>query len=331
MIKITDENDLYQWQELYIERIVDQQKDDKTVDNYNRVLTCFIEYTKDRKIIDLSDIDTSLIQSYLKFRDDQHAEKLKQQKSKKEISDLSKNTKLNEIKAIRIFTGFIADESYEKRDLKTIDFPYLKYERIKLKSQRKQRKEYDPETIVEFLKYLQKRIASGRTYFDYSISLAFKLCLFGGLRATESCTIRLQDFSKKRKTKDGEVKIDVTIRGKGNTLFSVPINYEHIKKEISFFNRKVKNDNEQIFKTRTGKDFTRHTFYRDMEKVAAELSIKNKALHALRHTLAAILNNQGVDISVIQVILRHTSISTTQIYTGVSTSRVDEATGKISI
>ncbi len=346
---ITNENinNLYNWQEEYIFKIEKREKKDfKTISNYLAVLNNFIEFIDNHNISEIKNINIDTILDYLDHRDKMYKENEKLRFIKKysldilknndkklindfvknDIKDLSKNTKLNEIKAIKIFIGYIEDYSYMKKDLKTIDFPYLKWARIKLKSERKQIKEYDIESIHLIIKYLQKRIASGRSRFDYSLSFAFKLCLFAGLRATEACNIRLMDFGKKRKSNKGDIKIDVTIRGKGNTLFTVPIGYDYIKKEIAYFNRNIKNDRELLFKTSTNKDFTRFTFYRDMEKVSVKLDLNKKSLHGFRHTYARLLNENGVDISVIQALLRHTSIATTQIYTGVSAKRVDDAT-----
>jgi len=345
-VKITDVNNLYDWQELYEIKLAREKKDIKTEENYLRVVSNFINFINLEKILDISQISTGTILDYLNNRDKIHREKEKLKFIKKysldiskkpdkkliddfvtnDIKDLSKNTKLNDIKAIKIFISFIEEESYLRKDITTVDFSYLKWSRIRLKSERKQRKEYDIETLQTILKYLHKRIATGRSRFDYSLSLAFRLCLFGGLRATEACNMRLMDFGKKRKTKKGELKIDVTSRGKGGTLLSVPVGYEYIKKEISYFNRSITNERELLFKTVTGKDFTRYTLYRDIEKLVKKLDIKEKGIHRARHTLAKLLNESGVDISVIQVIMRHTSIATTQIYTGVSAKRVDDAT-----
>ena len=118
----------------------------------------------------------------------------------------------------------------------------------------------------------------------------------------------------------------VRVIGKGSKERLVPISSKAIK-EIRYwfmdrYKLKIKKGEEDyVFLNRRGSHLTRTMILIMLKRLAADAGIqKTISPHTLRHSFATALLEGGADLRVIQVLLGHESIGTTEIYTHIDTS-----------
>ena len=144
--------------------------------------------------------------------------------------------------------------------------------------------------------------------------LIIKLLFLIGLRRDEVNNIDINDF--KQDIIDGiEVGYSLKVTGKGTKERILYIKNEVIEYEIEEF-KEVMISNF-ICTTKTGKLMDGSQIYRMIKSFYKKANINEKEydVHSLRHTFATNLIIKGVDISVLQVLLGHSDIKTTTIYT----------------
>jgi integrase/recombinase XerD len=141
-----------------------------------------------------------------------------------------------------------------------------------------------------------------------------------GLRVTELVELKVGQISLTMGV--------VRVMGKGSKERLVPLGEEAldwVKRYLSearpdLLNGKV---SDVLFVTRRGAGMTRQMFWYLIKKYARQAGIvKPLSPHTLRHAFATHLLNHGADLRVVQLLLGHTDISTTQIYTHVARERL---------
>jgi integrase/recombinase XerD len=143
-----------------------------------------------------------------------------------------------------------------------------------------------------------------------------------GLRVSELVGLRLSQVN----VNQGVIRIV----GKGNRERLIPLGEESVQwigKFISSARAEIllERQTDYLFPTRRGDLMTRQAFWHIIKRYARKAGI-NKELspHTLRHAFATHLLNRGADLRVVQMLLGHSDLSTTQIYTHVARERMKE-------
>jgi len=137
-----------------------------------------------------------------------------------------------------------------------------------------------------------------------------------GLRVEELVNLKKNDINF------GNKYLKVT--GKGNKERSVPITDIALKKVNRYLKRR-KYENEIIFLSKNGNPLSQRDIRRIFKKLIKKMAIdKNITPHTIRHSFATHLLERGADLRLVQELLGHSSISTTQIYTHISMEKMKE-------
>lgn len=142
-----------------------------------------------------------------------------------------------------------------------------------------------------------------------------------GLRVSELVELKVFEIS----LQDGVVRIF----GKGSKERLVPLGefaVEWVKRYMTEARPLLLRGkpSDHLFLTRLGSGMSRQMFWRLIKGYAVEAGIPAQKLspHTLRHAFATHLLNHGADLRVVQLLLGHADISTTQIYTHVARERL---------
>ena len=147
-----------------------------------------------------------------------------------------------------------------------------------------------------------------------------ELLYAAGLRITELVSLEMTEVNFNQGV--------VRVTGKGDKERLVPIG-EHALEHLATYVDQARPEllkgktTAVVFVSQQAKAMTRQTFWHRIKRYAIEAGI-NKALspHALRHAFATHLLNHGADLRVVQLLLGHSDVATTTIYTHVAQARL---------
>lgn len=266
-----------------------------TREAYDRDIEKFVEFLGREGIESFEEVDRNIVMNYISYL--------------REECFHQGNSVLRRISTLRSFYHYLN----EYDSVSTHPFSYVKLGK-------KTRK------IPEFLYYEEVE-----TLFD-SIDLEcdegirnramFELMYASGLRVSETVQLKVEDVN----FREGFVKIV----GKGEKDRIVPF-YSAAGQRLEDYLRKVRpklcgDDHTFVFVNKRGKPLTSRGVQYILDKVVGKSGlILNVHPHMFRHSFATHLLDNGADLRVVQELLGHSSLSTTQIYVHVTQERLKEA------
>lgn len=273
----------------YIDYIKFERKlSDETVKNYKYDLEHFILFLKDKNVTSFKNVTTSLIEEYLVF-----------------LSDYNSKTVSRNITSINnLFVFLLKEKSISRNPCEFIDRPKLS------------KTLPDTLSVEEVSNLLDIPL---KTNFDYRNKAMLEILYGCGLRISEVINLTTRDI-------DFENAI-IRCFGKGSKERIVPLNdyaIYYIKSylEVRPFLIKSKNT-DYLFLNNHGNKMTRQGFLKNLQKILKEKGItKNVTPHTLRHSFATHCLSGGADLRSIQMLLGHSDINTTKIYTHISREQI---------
>ena len=140
-----------------------------------------------------------------------------------------------------------------------------------------------------------------------------------GMRVSELCSLCINDLS------DTFVKV----RGKGKKERIIPVGkkaIEAVDRYLMEYRGKAVEEGSPLFISSRGRRIDRMTVWKQVKMYAKKAGIRKKVSpHTLRHSFATHLLEGGADLRLIQDMLGHEDIGTTDLYTHVSSSRMHQA------
>lgn len=263
-----------------------------TLSAYRRDLAKYSSYLEHRGIDDLTEVDSGVIADFLA--------------DLRSRGDLSASSSARILVTVRGLHRFLSRERGIPNPAKEVPIP-----RIGMRL---------PKAIgtSDIEKILGNVAPGGRASRD----LALLEFLYGvGARISEAVDLNLADLDLKSEL--------VRLRGKGGKERIVPIGSAAIKSLNAYLVQGrpalAKSQSVAVFLNNRGGRLTRQSAWAVLKAAALRAGLSQEVTpHTLRHSFATHLLENGADIRVVQELLGHSSIATTQIYTLVTVERLRE-------
>ncbi|OIO38358.1 MAG: site-specific tyrosine recombinase XerD [Candidatus Omnitrophica bacterium CG1_02_46_14] len=263
-----------------------------TLTAYRRDLGKYLAFLRKQGVRSLEDVGRKLVMDYLLSERDR---------------GLNASSVARGLVAIRMFHRFLTQEGKLKEDItEAIEAPKLwKHLPDYLSVQ-------DVEKLLE--------APNARTPQGIRDQACLELMYATGLRASEAAGLKI-----------GHLNFDlgyIRVIGKGDKERIVPIG-RSAKTSVKRYLEKVRplwvkgTEVDALFVSRLGKKLSRQTVWMILKKYTKAAGLKKEIYpHILRHSFATHLLENGADLRVVQELLGHSDISTTQIYTHIEKSRL---------
>ena len=159
------------------------------------------------------------------------------------------------------------------------------------------------------------------TSWDIECYLVLELLYSTGLRVSELSDVKLKDINKSERI--------IVVKGKGQkyrTVYYGEIAEDALNKYLEVRSNLLKKEkHDYLLVNQRGGKLSRSSIFKMIEKKAMLSGINHRlSPHTLRHTFATHLLSNGADIKTVQNLLGHKNLGTTEIYTHLSNSYLQE-------
>ncbi len=271
---------------------IDKRYSDLTVESYRTEIKGYLDFFKEKNI-KVKDIKNSDIKDYLAY-------------IKK--GETSERTLAHNVSVIRTFYKFLLTlKIIERNPTEFLELPKLRKKLPTVLSKEEVEKLLDID-LTDCYSYRNKAM--------------LELLYSTGLRVSELVNLELSNIDLENCT--------LKTIGKGNKERIIPISdyaLYYVEKYINEYRGSMlkKGVNNYAFINNHGNVMTRQGFFKIIKKLASEKNIKTPiSPHTLRHSFATHLLDYGADLRSIQEMLGHSNLSTTQIYTHVSSEHLKD-------
>ena len=142
-----------------------------------------------------------------------------------------------------------------------------------------------------------------------------------GMRISELVNLKLTDVDLQRCV--------AKVFGKGKKERLIPFGEAALEALSEYVSEREKSASKEIFLSNRGKKLSRVAFWQRIKIYLLRENLKNSiSPHTLRHAFATHLLNRGADLRSVQLLLGHSDLSTTQIYTHIAKQRLSEVLKK---
>ena len=273
---------------------------DNSIRGYVTDLESFLKHMEKMGIVEFNQLEIEHIRSWL---------------ANLQSTGVARSTLTRRIVSIRAFTNWAAASGWLTSDLGVslaVPKPHKVLPEV-----------LNVEDAATVLKALEVKCVEEPSAINLRDLALVEVLYSSGIRVSELCGLNLGDIDRTRNT--------LNVIGKGNKQRVVPLGLPAVRAiesylkiaRVEFVNQ---NSQDAVFLGSRGKRIDQRTVrtvvYKALEAIEG---IERMGPHALRHSAATHLLEGGADLRTVQEILGHASLATTQIYTHVSTERLQKA------
>lgn len=271
---------------------VERGLSENTINSYGIDLKLFLEYLRENEIPSFKQVNKEVIVNYMQSEKN---------------NNKANSSILRSVSSLRKFFQYLAQEKIiEKDPMLLIDTP--------------KKKQHLPQVLTK--EEVEKLLRSPNTgqVLGLRDRAMLELMYATGLRISEIINLKLEDLHLTMGT--------LQTLGKGHKERIVPVGDEAIK----WVNRYLEEARPKLLKQKRsnylflnfhGNNLTRQGVWKNLKAEVRKAGIqKNITPHTLRHSFATHILENGADLRIVQELLGHADISTTQIYTYLSNKQL---------